>query len=100
MNFAGLTIVEKLPSMSPLASKASMPVYTGTANLTESAMTRAMSTLAAIALVCSTATATPPPDTFESPCECRDARDRARLPVKTEAHSAHHRVFDFDHPKR
>jgi len=39
-------------------------------------------TIAAIALVCTTAAASPPPVTFESPCECRDNHGKHRWSVK------------------
>ncbi len=45
------------------------------------AMTRATFTIAAIAFL-SSAAASQPPVTFESPCECRDAHGRGRLAVK------------------
>jgi hypothetical protein len=47
-------------------------------------MTRATFTIAGIVLVCSTATATPPPVTFESPCECRGAHGKHRWSVKND----------------
>ena len=40
--------------------------------------------VAAIALLSSTAAATTPPVTFESPCECGDAHGKARLQVKND----------------
>src|SRR5437870_7611658 len=49
-------------------------------------MTRATFTVAAIVLVCSTATATPQPSsvTFESPCECRDNHGQHRWAIKND----------------
>jgi hypothetical protein len=47
-------------------------------------MTRAIFTIAAIALLSGAAAATSPPVTFESPCECRDAHGKARLAVKSD----------------
>jgi hypothetical protein len=44
-------------------------------------MTRETFTIAALAILCSTAAAAPPV-TFKSPCECRDAHGKARLAVK------------------
>src|SRR4030095_4985385 len=40
---------------------------------------------AAIAFVCGTAAATPPPVTVLSPCECRDNHRKAGLGVKTDS---------------
>jgi len=45
-------------------------------------MTRATFTIAAVAFLCSTAAATSPPVTFESPCECRDNHGKHRWSVK------------------
>jgi hypothetical protein len=48
-------------------------------------MTRTTYTVAAIVLVCSTATAAPqPPVTFESPCSCRDNHGKHRWSVKND----------------
>src|SRR5437773_646293 len=47
-------------------------------------MTRALFT-AAIALLCSAATATSPPVTVVSPCECLDAHGKGRWAVKTDS---------------
>jgi hypothetical protein len=46
-------------------------------------MTRA-TFMAAIALACTTAVATTPPVTFESPCECRNAHGKGRWAVKND----------------
>ena len=45
-------------------------------------MTRETFTIGAIAFLCSTAAATAPPVTFESPCECRDNHGQHRWSVK------------------
>jgi hypothetical protein len=47
-------------------------------------MTRAMFTIA-IAFLCDTAAATPPPVTFVSPCECEDNRGKDRWSVKIDS---------------
>jgi hypothetical protein len=47
-------------------------------------MARVTFTIAAIAVFCSAAVATPPPFTFESPCECLDAHGKGRWAVKTD----------------
>src|SRR5437016_3639173 len=47
-------------------------------------MTRATFTIAAIAFVCSTAAATSPPVTFESPCECRENHGEHRWGAKND----------------
>ena len=48
-------------------------------------MTRATTLIiAAIAFLCSTAAATSPPVTFESPCECRDNHGEHRWAVKND----------------
>jgi len=47
------------------------------------AMTRATFT-AAIVLLCSAPTATPPPVTFVPPCECRDAHGKGQWAVKND----------------
>src|SRR5439155_8128898 len=41
-------------------------------------------TIAAIAFLWSLTAATPPPITFESPCECRDAHGKGRWAVKND----------------
>jgi hypothetical protein len=41
-------------------------------------------TIAAVALLWSTAAATPPPVTFESPCDCRDNQGKHRWSVKND----------------
>ena len=48
-------------------------------------MRREAFTIAAIALLCVTAVAAPPPVTFESPCECRDNHGKGRWAVKTDS---------------
>src|SRR5438132_8494064 len=40
--------------------------------------------IVAVAFVCGTAEATPPPVTFESPCECRDSHGKHRWSVKND----------------
>jgi hypothetical protein len=47
-------------------------------------MTRATFTIAAVAFLCSTAAATSPPVTFESPCECHDNHGEHRWAVKND----------------
>jgi len=47
-------------------------------------MTLATFTIAAVALLCSTAAATSTPVTFESPCECRDNHGEHRRAVKND----------------
>jgi hypothetical protein len=47
-------------------------------------MTRAAFTIAAVAFVCGTATATSPPVTFESLCSCRDNHGKGRWAVKND----------------
>ena len=48
-------------------------------------MTRETFTIGAIAFLCSTAAATAPPVTFESPCECRGNHGQHRWSVKIDA---------------
>jgi hypothetical protein len=52
-------------------------------------MRREAFTIAAIALVCVMAVVAPPPVTFESSCECRDAHGKARLAVKATGQLQH-----------
>src|SRR5512132_4658506 len=47
-------------------------------------MRREAFTIAAIALLCVTAVAAPPPVTFESPCGCRDNHGKGRWAVKND----------------
>ena len=47
-------------------------------------MKHAKGFMIAIAFLCSTAAATSPPVTFESPCECRDNHGKARWSVKND----------------
>src|SRR5256886_14836048 len=48
-------------------------------------MTRATFTIAAVAFLWSTAAATSPPVTFESPCECHDNHGEHRWAVKNDS---------------